>query len=58
MYDFFLDFRKKKDSKRNGFIYFVAINDLSGNNNVSLGRNLIGVKIKMKICSYHCQSLC
>lgn len=58
MYDFFLDFRKKKDSKRNGFIYFVAINGLSGNNNVSLGRYLIGVKIKMKICSYHCQSLC
>lgn len=58
MYDFFLDFRKKKDSKRNGFIYFVAINGLSGNNNVSLGRYLIGVKIKMKISSYHCQSLC
>lgn len=51
-------FRQEKDSKHNGFIYFVAITCLSGNNNVSLGRNLIGVKIKMKICSNHCQSLC
>lgn len=41
-------FRQEKDSKHNGFIYFVAITCLSGNNNVSLGRNLIGVKIKMK----------
>lgn len=54
MYDFFLDFRKKKDSKCNGFIYFVVINGLLGNNNVLLGCNLIGVKIKMKICLYYC----
>lgn len=51
-------FRQEKDSKHNGFIYFVAINGLSGNNNVSLGRNLIVVKIKMKICSYTIAKVC
>lgn len=44
MYD--LD-RKKIANTMDSYI-FVAITCLSGNNNVSLGRNLIGVKIKMK----------